>query len=261
MTEFDLRADTYETESRWSVCEAVAEECLKLLEGHEVGRVLDAAGGTGRLSAFLMEHREASEVVVLDESSKMLAKAPTSSTKWLGRLEDINIQHPDETFDTILLRQALHYVNDPVAVVRLLASHLREDGIIYVGQLIAPSSAAANWLSGIATKISPKRRRVYTLESLIDGMIDAGQSFLRAALIPQSDSLSDWVRRATSPIAPHVVLRDAVEGLDSKVAAELAFQLSSSDFSYCLLWFHGTFRPEEHNESSTPLIVKSEGAT
>jgi SAM-dependent methyltransferase len=245
MAEFDSRAESYERESRWSVSERVAVECARLFEDADLGRLLDAGGGTGSLSGFLGKVRDVLEVVVLDESPAMLAKVPAGCTKWQGRLEDLRAEHPDEFFDTILLRQVLHYLDDPVSVIRKLNAHLRPGGTLYVGQLIAPSALSAEWLVNVARYLSPRRRRVYTCESLVHTMLLGGDAMLRASLTPQAASLREWMRSATATLNVAAVMKSAVESLESQVAEDLLLNFSDSDLKYDLMWFHGIFRDVE----------------
>jgi len=102
-------------ELSWRDSVSVADECATLLHGRALGRLLDAGGGTGTLTRHLLGRYEVDDAVVLDLSPQV---PPTDDVLVRqGRIEDLGAA--DGQFGTILLRQVLHYVHSPVAVLRI----------------------------------------------------------------------------------------------------------------------------------------------
>ena len=71
------------------------------------GRVLDAGGGTGRVASTIREH--AGDVVVADPSLGMLRQADRTQLK-LACSNSEHLPFPNETFERIIMVDALHHV-------------------------------------------------------------------------------------------------------------------------------------------------------
>jgi SAM-dependent methyltransferase len=149
----------------WPESVRVAEACAQLLIGHRIGRLLDAGGGNGSLTTYLMRHRVVDAATVLDLSDGALAKVPPPIMTKRGRVEDLDTS--DGEFATILMRQVLHYIGSPVAALECLRGRLLPGGVIYVGQIVAPDADAARWLGDAARWVSPSRHRVWTVDQLL----------------------------------------------------------------------------------------------
>ncbi|GIH10877.1 hypothetical protein Rhe02_89440 [Rhizocola hellebori] len=172
----------------------MAEHCVDLLQQHRIGRLLDAGGGDGYLPAYL--HRRmasdaaAIDATVLDHDHRVLAQVPAPMRTVCGRLEDLDASTGQ--FGTILLRQVLHYVVCPDTALRTLGRRLESGGVLYVGQMVAPDPASADWLGNWANWISTTRLRVWTPDSLFDIFSTSGLLTERAKLVPY------WQRLASA---------------------------------------------------------------
>lgn len=71
------------------------------------GRVLDAGGGTGRVATAIREH--AGEVVIADPSLGMLRQADRTRLG-LACSNSERLPFPDETFERVIMVDALHHV-------------------------------------------------------------------------------------------------------------------------------------------------------
>ena len=186
----------------WRESAEVAESCAQMLLEHRLGRLLDAGGGEGFVTAYLMRNRVVDEAVVFDRDETLLAEVPPPIQTKRGRLE--HLDSSDGEFSTILIRQVLHYLDMPVATLRRVGGRLRPGGAIYVGQMVAPNPRAARWLGAAAGWVSPTRRRVWTVNQLLTTFATAGLVLEKAAVVPQRLPLADRVRTSCVPAcAPH----------------------------------------------------------
>jgi ubiquinone/menaquinone biosynthesis C-methylase UbiE len=212
----------------WRQSFLVAEACARLLLDHPLGRLLDAGGGEGMVTTYLMRSRKVDEAVVLDQNRGLLDQVPPPCHTKVGRIEDLG--RSDGEFDTILLRQVLHYVASPEKALRTLRGRLRPGGAIYVGQMVAPNVNAATWLGTAANWVSAKRHRVWTVDQLLTRFASGGLSVEQASVVPHWQVLDDQARehRESMPGAVKVALpvEDAPDG------------------PYCrIFWLHALLRP------------------
>lgn len=93
------------------------------------GLVLDAGGGTGRVAIAIREH--AGEVVVADPSFGMLRQADRTQLG-LACANSESLPFPDETFERVIMVDALHHVIDQRHTAREMYRVLRPGGRIVV---------------------------------------------------------------------------------------------------------------------------------
>jgi 2-polyprenyl-3-methyl-5-hydroxy-6-metoxy-1,4-benzoquinol methylase len=106
------------------------EKLLTLLQLETGNRILDAGGGTGRLSQFLKQG--GNTVLVLDSSFTMLQEASkkTGLNQVYAATEDIPFS--PASFDRIILVDALHHVADQTRTLLELITLLKPGGILIV---------------------------------------------------------------------------------------------------------------------------------
>lgn len=105
------------------------DQMLKVLDLPCAGSLLDAGGGTGRVAEALRAH--VGWIVVADVSYGMLAQAhqkelPATST------QTEFLPFPAETFDRVLMVDALHHVHDQANTVRELFRVLKFGGRLVI---------------------------------------------------------------------------------------------------------------------------------
>lgn len=103
---FDLLAPFYEK----VIPPAATESMLRELNPSPNCRLLDAGGGTGRVSAFLQEH--VGSVVLSDISMGMLKEAAAKQNLRPTCALTESMPFADNFFDCVLMVDALHHVAD-----------------------------------------------------------------------------------------------------------------------------------------------------
>lgn len=123
---FDLLAPLYEKVIPPSATEAMLRE----LEPTSNCRLLDAGGGTGRVSGSLREHVGA--VVLSDISMGMLREAATKADLRPTRALTETLPFADAYFDRVLMVDALHHVADQAQTAQELFRVIKPGGRIVI---------------------------------------------------------------------------------------------------------------------------------
>ena len=93
-------------------------------------RVLDLGGGTGVLARWARAARPDLALVVADASRGMLAQVPAGIEAVWARAE--RLPFPDESFDAVLMGEALHHFERPREALAEVARVLRPGGRLWV---------------------------------------------------------------------------------------------------------------------------------
>ena len=123
-------------------------------------RVLDLAGGTGRIAKILSW--QVDEMIVLDASEEMLKQCRKKGIKCKFGVAE-KIPFPDNSFDKMLIIDAFHHFQDQAQAIKEIKRVLKDGGSIFVEE-INPRSFGG-FILKIAEKIllmgsrfhSPKR--------------------------------------------------------------------------------------------------------
>ena len=123
---FDLLAPIYER----VIPSAAIASMLRELDPNPNCRLLDAGGGTGRVSGFLQEY--VGSVVLSDISMGMLKEAASKDNLQPTCALTETMPFADDYFDCILMVDALHHVNDQTQTARELWRIVRPGGRIVI---------------------------------------------------------------------------------------------------------------------------------
>lgn len=106
------------------------ERWRRLLQLPSCGRVLDAGGGTGRVSSRL--HSWSGNLVVSDLSHAMLKQAKNKDHLWPVRARTENLPFADRSFDRVLVVDALHHFQEPQQALQELRRVLKPGGCLVI---------------------------------------------------------------------------------------------------------------------------------
>ena len=137
--------------------------------------LLDAGGGTGRIAARIRPH--VARLVIADLSKGMLAQAKQKDlTAACARSE--SLPFADNTFERVLMVDALHHVHDQKSTVRELFRVLKPDGRLVIEE---PDirSFSVKWIA-LLEKLTLMRSHFLNREKMIalfTGMSTEVQSY------------------------------------------------------------------------------------
>jgi len=177
---FDLAAPFYER----LIPPRLPEKLIELLDLPVVGRLLDAGGGTGRVTQFF--HRRAGQVVLIDLSSRMLSQAAKKTGLHLAQAPSERLPFPDGAFERIVMVDAFHHVFDQVQTAHELWRVLAPGGRLVIEEPDLRHPIVK--LVALAEKAALMRSRFFTPERI--AALFAG---LAARVQVTRESYNAWV--------------------------------------------------------------------
>lgn len=138
------------------------ERLFQLLAFSPGDRLLDAGGGTGRISQFLAGAGD--QVVIADTSYQMLQKSQEKSGLVQVNAASESLPFPDNLFDRVLMVDALHHVFDQARTAGELWRVLKPGGRIVIEEPDIDKVAVK--LIAAAEKITLMRSRFLRAEQI-----------------------------------------------------------------------------------------------
>jgi demethylmenaquinone methyltransferase/2-methoxy-6-polyprenyl-1,4-benzoquinol methylase len=160
-------------------------EISELLRLPTTGRLLDAGGGTGRVSAGL--RHQVGTLVVSDLSRNMLRQARAKEGLRPVRAHAETLPFPDASFDRVLVVDALHHFCDQGNAIRDLLRVLGPGGRLLIEEPDYTRTAVK--FVAIAEKLALMRSRFYTPEAVAGMIEDLGF----AASIVRDSKFRAWI--------------------------------------------------------------------
>jgi len=155
---FDLLAPIYDRVIR----PLQPEKLLSLIGPLENERLLDAGGGTGRISQFLATY--ASSVVIADVSLGMLSQATEKDGLQVVCSQTELLPFEDESFGRITMVDAFHHVNDQPRAAAELWRVLRTGGKLVIEEPDIEHFAVK--MIAVAEKVALMRSHFLTAEKI-----------------------------------------------------------------------------------------------
>jgi demethylmenaquinone methyltransferase/2-methoxy-6-polyprenyl-1,4-benzoquinol methylase len=156
-----------------------------LLELPAAGRLLDAGGGTGRVSSQLRPMVD--ELIVTDVSYGMLAQAQAKSGLALSQAHAETLPFADDAFERVLVVDALHHFCDQSQAVAELLRVLKRGGTLVIEEPDLNSFKVK--LVALGEKLALMRSHFY-YPAEIKAMVEAHGGTAR---IETDGDISAWV--------------------------------------------------------------------
>ncbi|MFB7616204.1 class I SAM-dependent methyltransferase [Kitasatospora sp. NPDC056181] len=207
----------------------------ELTAGVPVGRVLDVGSGPGVVAGLLADVFPAAEVVAVDRSDALLARAEARSS---GRVTTRQADLPDEfgllgAADLIWSSQAIHHLGDQQAALASLAGSLRPGGLLAVAERGLPLRFLPRDLGlgrpGLQARLDAAYEDAFAamraqLPGVVDEVEDWPGMLSRAGLTPTGSRtfLVEWPAPLAAPAREHLhaQLERRREQLDGILAAD-----------------------------------------
>jgi demethylmenaquinone methyltransferase/2-methoxy-6-polyprenyl-1,4-benzoquinol methylase len=178
---FDFIAPLYDRIVRLPVSSRLCE----LLKLPTDGILLDAGGGTGRVSSRLRSVVE--KLIICDFSLPMLKQAQAKHGLYSVQTRAEQLPFDDGTFDRVIVVDALHHFFDQQAAIRDLIRVLKPEG-----RLVIEEPDRNRWIVKIlvvAEKMAFMRSRIHTMTEILDMVTAEGMT----ACIEHGNGFASWV--------------------------------------------------------------------
>lgn len=136
----------------------------RLMNFPDYGYLLDAAGGTGRVAATLLNF--SGRLIVVDESIKMLTEAKGKNGLMLSGGHTERLPFARGIFDRIIMIDALHHVEDQQRTVSELWRVLRPGGRVIIQELDLRRISVR--LVAVLEKLALMRSHFLSAEAIVD---------------------------------------------------------------------------------------------
>ena len=123
---FDILSSIYDR----AIGQPDGERLRQLLNLPATGYLLDAGGGTGRVASFMCESID--HVVICDLSRPMLQQSRIKSGLLAVQSHTEKLPFPDESFERVLVVDALHHFCDQREALRELLRVLKRGGRLVI---------------------------------------------------------------------------------------------------------------------------------
>lgn len=223
--DFQTRAHSFESHSSWVTDRATNDVPREFFQQRNIGNLLDAGGGTGYLSWYLYQNlmNRFKTITLVDISHNMLDEAKRKKNypvETHNSSIETFCQMTTHKFDTILIRQVLHYVDDVDTVIKLLKSKLSDNGYIYVGQILVEDNESKDWHDELMKGISKNRRRTFVYDEFISYFEKNGFEVVETKLTNFEESFANlYERRVRAQISPDL-LKSKMESLATNTLRE-----------------------------------------
>jgi SAM-dependent methyltransferase len=175
------------------------------------GQILDVAGGTGQTGRHLA--RGGASAVIVDLTLPMLA-AGLRSVREEGRGDVVfargdaaDLPFPDDQFDVVVCRFAMHHMDDPSAAVAEMARVCRPEGGVTLIDLVT-GGARHDELERLR---DPSHMRSLGEDELGDLLKGAGREPDRVAIREHVLAVDGWLEQAQTPPGAAEEIRAALE--------------------------------------------------
>lgn len=240
--DFQQRACTFENYSRWVTSESINDTPYHFLSQRStMGDILDAGGGTGYLSSFLLERISATSLTIVDASENMLMiakKRIPNANIFNTSIESFCLEN-DKKFDTIIARQIFHYVDDVDVVLKLLREKLNTNGLFYVGQFVVSDDNSNAWHENLIQQISKSRKRSFTLNCFRNTFESNGFRILECSTEDYEENIKDfYLRKTNDKLQYSTLLKNATESLNKTIYKKMCIKLIDNNLFFTVQFCH-----------------------
>lgn len=235
---YRYRAASYDDESPWMRNQRLLTSHLHWADIKPTA-VLDVATGTGIIASLFKDPR--TTVVGLDYSTAMLEFAG-NRLKHLVRGSGQCLPFRDNQFDIVTCRQGLHYLLTHTALDEFFRVCRR---VVVVSEIICLSEHDVRWWWPICKVLSPGRLTIFTIESLVNLIQEAGFHDAVVVRHETKNSLRKWIGKR--PLSSDVVerLTSKFHNAPDRIKNSYGVRRKRHDFEYLEHWAIVTARKDQ----------------
>lgn len=150
-------------------------------------RVLELACGTGLVSARVADGCK--EYIATDFSQKMLNIAQRKEWSPHVRFEQADataLQYEAESFDVVIISNALHIMPNPVAALENIRKVLRKDGVLIAPTFLRPKTAKAQFVANLIELAGLRTYSKWSFEGYCEFLRQNGWGITHSEVVPST---------------------------------------------------------------------------
>lgn len=193
---FSERVKQYDNISAWVTNKEILNMMVELFpEEKKEYCILDLGAGTGAVAKYVLEnYKNATCITALDCCLPMLKKINQSQIKIVeANAEDMPFEN--ETYDIVVSRQCLHYIDNLDLALGEVRRVLKESGIFVLGQIVPYDAETANYWKNIVKIRQPLRKWFFTAEEWNRKLEDNGFRIIETRKCSHKGSLIKWIQK------------------------------------------------------------------
>ena len=189
--QFTSRAPVYEVKAAWIPDSGLLNKFVELCKAGQDARLLDVCCGTGLVGgafAGRVAHRTGFDLTqaMLDQAAARL------EATMQGSVND-PLPFADGSFDVTVCRQALHFVESPLAVAREMFRVLRPGGQAIIGHRVPYDKEDAAWWADVNRSKQPLIKNLLEGEDVIGLLTGAGFEQVTSVDYFLEESIALWM--------------------------------------------------------------------
>lgn len=188
--QFAARAPIYEEKAAWITDPGLLGKFVEMAHLRPDAALLDVCCGTGIVGAGFAG--KVARRVGLDLTAEMMEQAKERLDEWVQGSADA-MPFADATFDIVVCRQALHFVDSPAGVAREMYRVLRPGGQAIIGHRVPHGPEDAAWWEQVNRKKQPLLKNILLPDGLRGILEQAGFVDIQAVDHYVWESIRVWM--------------------------------------------------------------------
>ena len=145
----------------------IADNICRKIQGKE--KILEVACGTGILTNEITKRYSGLNYTAIDYAPNMIdicRKRKIDAKFEIG--DATNLEYENDSFDIIIIANALHIMPDPSKVINEISRCLKSEGTIYAPNFLTPATFKEKFILDITRRFGYNVYNEFTQESYID---------------------------------------------------------------------------------------------
>lgn len=192
---FTKRASVY-NQTQWVNDEKMLQSIYFFIEDylHDSAVILDHGAGTGAISNYILLHSTAQiSIKAVDICKPMLDKIENPSIeKYVSSVEKLPFD--DDSFDVVVSRQCLHYVENIENALSEIRRVLKPEGIFVLCQIVPIESSTKDFWIDMMRIRQPLRKIFYSAEEWINHIKALGFCLEKYVELQLPYSVNAWAK-------------------------------------------------------------------
>lgn len=233
---FSDRSERYDKQFDWVNDSNILDIMIENLS-ERTGAILDLGAGTGAIAKHILKRCGGDyKIIALDICQDMLNQINDIRIETVcSGVEELPFE--DDSFDIVISRQCLHYVEDVEKALEEVNRVLKKDGIFVLAQIVPIDKATSSDWESVVKIRQPLRKWYFTSEEW-DAVVEkhsfilhSHQKYVKAA------SISKWARKYGSDDMVRRKYMQKLLSMNDDYKKKYAVCEMESDVTYHSFWY------------------------